>query len=166
MAPLIIPGGLIVFITSWLYMESPAPKRPTTFADEVPRSRPFDFIPSGPVRAFHIPALPQSYSISKLTLLPPEMAQPNPRHLNRPLNYHNRLLRNHDPPRPLRSRRGTPSHPNVPFQQHSRFRAMERTSSRTSSPDREVCAVLPYAAFQYACHDRRPVEDRVPEPDA
>ncbi|KAH9217737.1 nucleotide-sugar transporter-domain-containing protein, partial [Leptodontidium sp. 2 PMI_412] len=49
MAPLIIPGGLIVFITSWLYMEYPAPKRPiVTFSDEPPRSRPFNFIPSGP----------------------------------------------------------------------------------------------------------------------
>ncbi|KAK0109322.1 hypothetical protein ONS96_003141 [Cadophora gregata f. sp. sojae] len=50
MAPLIIPGGLIVFITSWLYMESPAPKRPASFADEhdAPRNRLFSFIPSGP----------------------------------------------------------------------------------------------------------------------
>ncbi|KAG4441639.1 hypothetical protein IFR05_002846 [Cadophora sp. M221] len=49
MAPLIIPGGLIVFVTSWLYMECPAPKRPiVTFSDEPPGSRPFNFIPSGP----------------------------------------------------------------------------------------------------------------------
>ncbi|XMA07251.1 hypothetical protein WAI453_000042 [Rhynchosporium graminicola] len=49
MAPLIIPGGLIVFITSWLYMECPAPKRPVvTFSDEPPHKRPFNFVPSGP----------------------------------------------------------------------------------------------------------------------
>ncbi|KAL2071809.1 hypothetical protein VTL71DRAFT_13044 [Oculimacula yallundae] len=48
MAPLIIPGGLIVFITSWLYMECPAPKKPAvTFSDELPRKRPFNFVPSG-----------------------------------------------------------------------------------------------------------------------
>ncbi|KAE8451413.1 hypothetical protein EG329_004042 [Mollisiaceae sp. DMI_Dod_QoI] len=43
MSPLTIPGGLIVFISSWLYMDSPPPKDPNkdTLKEELPEKQPF-----------------------------------------------------------------------------------------------------------------------------
>ncbi|CAL3967738.1 unnamed protein product [Diplocarpon coronariae] len=49
-APLIFPGGLIVFISSYLYMEFPAAKRPVvTLTEERKSRRPFHFISSNPI---------------------------------------------------------------------------------------------------------------------
>ncbi|KAK2624938.1 hypothetical protein QTJ16_005307 [Diplocarpon rosae] len=49
-SPLIVPGGLVVFISSYLYMEFPAAKRPVvTLTEERKGNRPFNFTSADPV---------------------------------------------------------------------------------------------------------------------